>query len=104
MVSVDLDGMNVIVLKKPTTKVKHCKNRRILLKTRHDDQNNIIGTSWFENESNESMVVYIHPKDSCKFHLNADIAKTMYKYYYRGDESEPSIIHVQSVLTPKLDE
>ena len=33
----------------------------------------------------------------------SDIAKTLYKYYYKDNDIHPSLIHVQTILTDDMD-
>ena len=87
IVSIDLDGMNLIVLK------KRCNSKNIILKPEFKD-NEIIGTLWYESEAPNSLVVSIIKRTSHKFHIISDIAKTLYNHYYKDNDEYPSLIHV----------
>ena len=93
IVSVNLEGMSLIVLK------KKCSSRNIMLKPKICKQTkDIVGTLWYESSGGHSLEVEILKRGSNKFHVNSDIARTMYKYYYKDEDTFPSLIHVQTIL------
>lgn len=38
------------------------------------------------------------PEEISKFTINSDIAGSLYKYYFCGDDDKPCTLHAQSVL------
>ena len=54
----------------------------------------IKGTVWRESRRDDGIEVKIKEVTSEKFTIKSDIAKSLYKYYYRGTNEFPSIIHV----------
>ena len=89
-VSLDLVGMSLIILKKPYAGTKiRLKENDI-----EDEVGTIDGTMWMESKSDSSIKVSIKDRGSPKFNIETDLAKSFYKYYYRGNEEFPSLIHV----------
>ena len=100
-VSIDLMGINLIVLKKKYTSNKIRLNP---FKDKGDKgDNQIKGTIWSEGKLKDSIEVRIKESSSDKFTIRSDIAKSLYKYYYRGTEEYPSIIHVQTCITGRME-
>ena len=58
---------------------------------------------WMESKSDSSIKVQIKERGSPKFNIESDIAKSLYKYYFRDDEEYPSIIHVETVLSDSFE-
>ena len=89
-VSVDLVGMSLIVLKNKYagTQIKLMENR---IGEKHDK---IDGTIWMESRKASGLKVYINERGSPSFNIESDIAKSLYKYYFKDDEVFPSLIHV----------
>ena len=95
-VSLDLVGMSLIILKKPYT------GTRIKL-TENIEEGKIEGTIWSESKSITSLKVVIKERSSPKFNIESDIAKSLYKYYYKDDSEYPSLVHVQTVLSDRFE-
>ena len=97
-VSIDLMGINLIVLKK-----KYTSNKIRLNPYKDKGDNEIKGTIWSEGRKEDSIEVKIKESSSDKFTIRSDIAKSLYKYYYRGTKIHPSIIHVQTCITGRME-
>jgi len=97
-VGIDLVGMSLIILKKEYSG----NNKKIKLTENYVD-GQIKGTRWKESKSNHSLVVTIKESSSDKFNIESDIAKSLYKYYYKDQDDYPSLIHVQTVLSDKME-
>ena len=95
---IDLVGMSVIILKKEYTG----NNKKIKLSENYVD-GSIQGTVWKESKSNNSLKVFIKESSSPKFNIESDIAKSLYKYYYKDDDEFPTLIHVQTVLSDRME-
>ena len=97
-VGIDLVGMSLIILKK-----EYSSNNKKIKLTENYVNGKIQGTVWKESKSNHSLKVLIKESTSDKFNIESDIAKSLYKYYYKDDDEFPSLIHVQTVLSDKME-
>ena len=79
-------------------------SKKIRLNPYKDKNNKIQGTIWRESKDKvDQHEVRILEATSDRFTIKSDIAKSLYKYYYRGLDDYPSLIHVQTVLTGKME-
>jgi hypothetical protein len=86
-VSIDLMGISLIILRKPY------QGAHIKLNPYKED-GKIKGTIWRESRKEDGIWVKIKEAKSDKFTIGSDVAKSLYKYYYRGTLETPSLIHV----------
>ena len=56
--------------------------------------NKIHGTIWMESKKASGLKVDIKERESHRFNIESDIAKSFYKYYFKDDEEFASLIHV----------
>ena len=81
-------GISLIILRKPY------QGAKIKLNPYKDEENKIKGTIWRESKKENGIEVKIKEQKSEKFTIRSDIAKSLYKYYYRDILETPSLIHV----------
>ena len=82
-------GISLIILRKPY------QGAKINLNPYKDEENKIKGTIWRESKNKDNGIeVKIKEQKSEKFTIRSDIAKSLYKYYYRDTKAFPSLIHV----------
>ena len=94
IVSVNLVGINVIVMK------EKYRPQKVMLQPYIDQDGDMNGTIWIEpKDDNHKIIVRIKkPVDEGKFTIKSDLAGSLYMYYYAGIDDSPCTLHAQSVL------